>query len=194
MARTPNDAMMRWILRRATENRDHRKGGAVDILNDEVVAKWYRLPPGSRGRHAAQIAIARSMKTLERRGLGRRVHGTRPRGGRSAGLVLTAAGLALGRRLPKSRTLPRPEKRRVAYAPKFEAELLGFDLKDDEDRRVWEDASGLTQLAIVARRERDEAALARKQRAKKPKKLPRVSGRDPRLPPTRRSFTPHRAI
>ena len=59
MARTPNDDSMRWIQRRAMENRDKGKGGAVDIRNDEVVAKWYR--PGSPRPVALPRTLSRAL-------------------------------------------------------------------------------------------------------------------------------------
>ena len=138
------------------------------------------------------------MKTLERHGVGRCENGARPGGGRWAGLLLSPAGLAEGRRLPPSRTLLRlrpPEKRRPAYAPKHVAERFGLDLRDEEDRAAWEGEEGATtlaQLAILARREAEARALQRRKGQKPPKA---VSARDPRLgTPTRRSFTPLRTL
>lgn len=202
----------RWILAAAAERRAERKPGiAADLFYTEIVRRWFRL---SRASRAVEQKISRAVHALERRGLVRCEHGSRRGGGRWAGLVLTAAGLALGRRLPKSRTMLRlrDESRlgsdvelnareadegpdvHAALRPDVHAALTGttsavqagFDLEDEEDRALWEEI------------QRSNAEFEAKERRRKGQATPApqspASGRDPRLPRVTRSFTPHRAI
>jgi hypothetical protein len=108
VAKTLSD-LQRFMLRRAAEHRIARgkPGVTGDLLYEEVLRKFYRLPRSAFPElRVAEAAISRSVRALERRCLAIKVHHGRHR----AGINLTDAGLTKARLIPPSRTLPRANR------------------------------------------------------------------------------------
>jgi hypothetical protein len=188
-------------LRRAAE-----RGG--DLRYGEIVRKFYHLPRSAFPElRVARAAISRAVDALVRRRLAKVVRYVKPKlddyGNRLACINLTAAGFAVARLSPPSRTLPRAKRHATtlesmpwkAAIPILQRQFLdeyldtsGVRLGSSElSERIFETRLSereIEQVLKAARRRRAASRRGSMATAVPPKKKPLNSHRYSRERPT----------